>query len=189
MDEAAIAKLLDEQIESVYPGLRSYIRHMTSVRGLPPGYSEPDEIIHLAVRNMLRGGRRMWDPSKHSLGAHLRSIVRSLLSDKVLYQKERNTPLGNIAAGVDPQPEPEEDALLSPEEAEERWNLVKDEIGEDREALDYIAAIRLDLEPAGIAEMTGIPLARVYELPRKFKKLGPAVIARMKAGNARRNQT
>jgi hypothetical protein len=188
MDELDIIRLLDEQMESVYPGLRSYIRHMTSVRGLPAGYGDPDEIIHLAVGAMLRGERRMWDPSKHQLGGHLRSIVRSLLSDKVLYHKERNKALGRIAHGVDPQPEPKESALLSPEEAEERWNFVKEEIGEDGESLDYIAAIRLDLEPAEIAEMTGIPLARVYEIPRKLKKLGPAIMARMKASQGRREQ-
>lgn len=171
-------------MDSVYPGLRRYVGHMTSSRGLPPGFGTADEIIHEAVRNMLRGGRRMWDPSKHSLGAHLRSIVKSLLSNKVLYQRERNKPLGNIAPGVDPQPEPEESALLSPEEADERWKFVKEEIGDDMEALDYIEAIRLDLEPAEIAEMTGIPLARVYEMPRKFKKLGPAIRSRMKAAEA-----
>jgi hypothetical protein len=105
-----------------------------------------------------------------------------MLSGKGVYQRERNKPLGNIAPGVEPQPENDKNSLLSAEEAEERWNAVKEEIGDDKEALDYIEAVRLGVEkPAEIAEMTGIAIERVYELPRKFKRLGPAISERLKA--------
>jgi DNA-directed RNA polymerase specialized sigma24 family protein len=181
MDESEKLRLLEEQIEAAYPRLRKYVGFMISDRGLPPGYGKPDDIIHEAVGKLLDGSRS-WDPSKYPVGAHLRWILKSMLSSKGVYQRERNKPLGDIAPGVEPKPETEKSSLLSAEEAEERWNAVKEEIGDDKEALDYIEAVRLGVEkPAEIAEMTGIPIERVYELPRKFRKLGPAISARLKA--------
>jgi DNA-directed RNA polymerase specialized sigma24 family protein len=181
MDESEKLRLLEEQIEAAYPRLRKYVGFMTSDRGLPPGYGDPDDLIHEAVGRLIDGSRR-WDPSKYPVGSHLRWILKSMLSGKGVYQRERNKPLGNIASGVEPQPENEKNCLLSAEEAEERWNAVKEEIGDDKEALDYIEAVRLGVEkPADIAEITGIAIERVYELPRKFKRLGPAISARLKA--------
>lgn len=184
MDESEKLRLLEEQIEAAYPRLRKYVGFMTSDRGLPPGYGNPDDLIHEAVGKLIDGSRS-WDPSKYPVGAHLRWILKSMLSSKGVYQRERNKPLGDIAPGVEPQPEIEKSSLLSAEEAEERWNAVKEEIGNDKEALDYIEAVRLGVEkPAEIAEITGIPIERVYELPRKFRKLGPAITARLKASRA-----
>ncbi len=181
MDETEKLRLLGEQIESAYPGLRKYIGYMTSVRGLPAGYGDPDDLIHEAVGKIIDGSRA-WDPAKYRVGAHLRWILKSMLSDKGVYQRERNKPLGDIAPGVDPEPKTGKDCVLSAEEIEERWAAAKEAIGDDKEALDYIEAVRLGLEkPAEIAEMTGIPIERVYELPRKFKKLGPIVSARLQA--------
>ena len=112
-----------------------------------------------------------------------------MLSSKGIYQRERNKPLGDIAPGVEPQPEKEKSCLLSAEEAEERWKAVKEEIGDDKEALDYIEAVRLGIDgQAEIAEITGIPIERVYELPRKLKRLGPAINARLKASRDREMQ-
>lgn len=181
MDESKKLRLLGEQIESAYPGLRKYIGYMTSVRGLPPGYGSPDDLIHEAVGRLIDGSRS-WDPAKYPVGAHLRWILKSMLSSKGVYQRERNKPLGDIAPGVEPQPETEKTCVLSAEEAEERWAAVRAEIGDDKDALDYIEAVRLGIEkPAEIAEMTGIPIERVYEIPRKLKKLGAAITARLEA--------
>ncbi len=181
MDESEKLRLLDEQIEAAYPGLRKYVGFMTSDRGLPPGYGNPDDLIHEAVGKLI-DGTRSWDPSKYPVGSHLRWILKSMLSGKGVYQREKNKPLGDVAPGVEPQPESEKSCLLSSEEAAERWTAVREEIGDDKDALDYIEAIRLGVEkPAEIAEITGIPIERVYELPRKFKKLGPAISARLKA--------
>src|SRR3954454_376278 len=106
MDESEKLRLLGEQIESAYPGLRKYVAYMTSVRGLPAGYGNPDDLIHEAVGKLIDGSRR-WDPSKYAAGAHLKWILKSMLSSKGVYQRERNKPLGDIAPGVEPQPETE----------------------------------------------------------------------------------
>lgn len=179
MDELEKLRLLEEQIEAAYPRLRKYVGFMTSDRGLPPGYGEADDLIHEAVGKLIDGSRS-WDPAKYPVGPHLRWILKSMLSSKGVYQRERKKPLGDIAPGVEPEPQAEKSSLLSAEEAEERWNAVKQEIGDDKEALDYIEAVRLGVEkPAEIAEITGIPIERVYELPRKLRRLGPAISARL----------
>jgi hypothetical protein len=180
MDDEAKWRQIESKTEEIYLRLRGYIGYLTSTRGLPAGYSDFDEVIHEAVAKLLNGVRN-WDPKTQPLIRHLRGIVKSMLSKKGLYDREGKRPLGNIAVGVDPVPAAEEKSWLTVEEAEERWKTVKDVLGDDKEALDYIEAIRLGLEtPAEIAEMTGIPVKRIYELPRKLRKLGPAIINKMK---------
>lgn len=175
MDDDAKLRLLEEQAPEVYMRLRRYIGRMTSARGLPSGYGNADEIIHEAIRRFL-GGTRRWKPEELPLIPYLTGIVRSMLSEKKgLYQRERSKPLGNVAAGVEPLPEVYESTLLSPEEANERWEAVKSIVKDDSEALTYIEAIRLGLKPDEISAETGIPIERVYEIPRKLKKLGPII--------------
>jgi len=180
MDNQAKWRQIESESEEIYLRLRGYIGYLTSTRGLPAGYSDLDEIIHEAVGKLLDGARN-WDPKTQPLIRHLRGIVKSMLSKKGLYDREGRRPLGNIAAGIEPVPANEEESLLTVEEAEERWKVVKDVLGDDTEALDYIEAIRLGFEtPAEIAEMTGIPIKRIYEIPRKLRRLGPAIINKMK---------
>jgi hypothetical protein len=180
MDDQAKCRQIESSTEEIYLRLRAYIGYLTSTRGLPAGYSDFDEIIHEAVGKLLDGARN-WDPKTQPLIRHLRGIVKSMLSKKGLYDREGRRPLGNIAAGVEPVPADKEESLLTVEEAEERWKVVKDVLGDDKEALEYIEAIRLGIEtPAEIAEMTGIPIKRIYEIPRKLRKLSPAIINKMK---------
>jgi hypothetical protein len=176
MDRAEKCRAIDENAAEIYIRLRSYIGFMTSVRGLPPGYSNPDEIIHEAIARLLSGSRS-WSPDVQSVVVLLTGIVRSLLSEeKGLYARERRKPLGRTDPEAEPEPEAEKDLSLSPEEARERWDAVKKQIGDDKELLDYVEARRLGLEkPAEIAEATGFPIERIYELPRKLMKLAPAI--------------
>ena len=177
MDREAIYRAIEEHADEIYIRLRSYIRRMTAVRGLPPGIGSPDEIINEAIMRLLSGTRE-WDPDKHSILTVAYGTVRSLLSKKKgLYAREGNKPLGKIADGVEPAAEDDAGSEpLPPEEADLRWQAVKAVIEGDRDLLDYVEAIRLGIEkPAEIAEAMGIPVERVYEIPRKLQKLAPTI--------------
>lgn len=176
MDRAEKCRAIEENTGEIYVRLRSYIGYMTSVRGLPSGYSDPDEIIHEAIARLLSGSRS-WSPNVQSIIVLLRGIVRSLLSkEKGLYAREGKKPLAHTIPETEIDPEPETDSSLSPEEARDRWAVVKEAIGDDKELLDYVEARRLGLEKAAeIAEATGFPIQRIYELPGKLMKLAPAI--------------
>src|SRR6266496_6540174 len=136
MDRAEKCRAIEENAAEIYVRLRSYIGFMTSVRGLPPGYSDPDEIIHEAIARLLSGSRS-WSPDVQSVVVLLTGIVRSLLSEeKGLYARERRKPLGRTDPEAEPEPKAEKDSSLSPDEARERWDAVKEEIGDDKELLD-----------------------------------------------------
>ncbi len=176
MDRAEKCRAIEEHADEIYIRLRSYVGYMTSVRGLPSGYSHRDEIIHEAIARLLSGSRS-WSPDVHSVIALLRGIVRSLLSkEKGLYAREGKKPLAHPAPEGEIDAKPETDWSLSPEEARDRWAAIKAEIAEDKELLDYVEARRLGIEkPGEIAEATGYPIERIYELPRKLMKLAPAI--------------
>jgi hypothetical protein len=162
--------------------MRSYIARMTSTRGLPPGFGNPNEIINEAVARVLSQSRT-WDTAKHSIITVIYGTVRSLLSkEKGLYAREGRKPLGQVAGDVEPVPRQEVDTSLSAEEANLRWSAVKDVIKkqDDRELLDYVEAIHLGIEkPAEIAEATGIPIERIYECPRRLQRLARSIRNRL----------
>ena len=176
MDRAEKCRAIEENAAEIYVRLRSYIGFMTSVRGLPPGCSDPDEIIHEAIARLLSGSRS-WSSDVRSVVVLLRGIVRSLLSkEKGLYAREGRKPLARTDPEADLEPKTEKDWSLSAEEARDRWAAIRAEIGDDKELLDYVEARRLGIEkPAEIAEATDIPIERIYELPRKLMKLAPAI--------------
>jgi len=176
MDREAICRAIDKNADEIYVRLRSYISRMTSARGLPAGFGEADEIIHEAIRRVL-SGTRSFDPTKQSIVMILYGTVRSLLSKKKgLYSREGKKPLGKIAADVEPAPQEQDELSLSEEEALLRWAAVESVVGDDKELLDYFAAVRLGYErPAEIAEAIGFPVERVYEIPRKLERLAPRI--------------
>jgi DNA-directed RNA polymerase specialized sigma24 family protein len=176
MDREAICRAIDKNADEIYVRLRSYISRMTSARGLPAGFGDADEIIHEAIRRVL-SGTRSFDPTKQSIVMILYGTVRSLLSKKKgLYSREGKKPLGKIAADVEPAPEGQDEPSLSEEEALLRWAAVESVVGDDKELLDYFAAVRLGYEkPAEIAEAMGVPVERVYEIPRKLERLAPRI--------------
>lgn len=180
MDQEAIYRAIDKNAEEIYVRLRSYISRMTSARGLPAGFGDADEIIHEAIGRVL-SGTRSFDPSKQSIFMVLYGTVRSLLSkEKGLYAREGKKPLGKIAADVEPDPQEQDEPPLSEEEALLRWAVIESVVGDDKELLDYFAAVRLGYEkPAEIAEVMGIPVERVYEIPRKLEKLAPRIRERL----------
>jgi hypothetical protein len=99
-----------------------------------------------------------------------------LSKKKGLYAREGKKPLGKIAADVEPPPEQQDQPSLSEEEALLRWTAVESVVGDDKELLDYFAAVRLGYEkPAEIAEAMGVPVDRVYEIPRKLERLAPRI--------------
>jgi hypothetical protein len=99
-----------------------------------------------------------------------------LSKEKGLYAREGRKPLARTDPEANLEQKPEKDWSLSPDEARERWDAVKAEIGDDKELLDYVEARRLGLEKAAeIADATGFPIERIYELPRKLMKLAPAI--------------
>jgi DNA-directed RNA polymerase specialized sigma24 family protein len=176
MDREAICRAIEEHADEIYVRLRFYIERMTSARGLPAGFGDAKDIIHEAIQRVL-AGTRSFDPATQSIVMILYGTVRSLLSqEKGLYAREGKKPLGKIASDIEPVPEEHDESSLTEEEAQLRWAAVESVIKDDKELLDYFAAVRLGYEKsAEIADATGIPIKRVYEIPRKLEKLAPKI--------------
>jgi hypothetical protein len=180
MRERELELLRKADWDEISARLLHWVDIVASRRPLPCGF-DSEEIVRLAV-GKLWSEDRDWDSEKHpDLLAHLKWIVKSLLSNKGLYalKDAQKVEFTDDPATLDPPVESETDALGQDEQVL-AWQALEEEFVGDKEMQLYLAMIRKgEDKPSRISELTGIPVARVYELPRKLDTHLPSVRARI----------
>lgn len=170
----------DEQRELIV-NLTSYANfliqsysHLMPRGQVPRGYDAPGLAIE-AIRRVLNGRRRDWDPEKEpSILAYLKSVVKSIMSSEILPAAirgksevsavtEDGTDLVDLAAA--PNPDPAEEAEV--EELKERI-LGGFELDEDQVVL--MCLFEGVTAPAAIAAETGLEQKDIYRIKQKIKR-------------------
>lgn len=169
--------------DEIYARLRSFVGMMLQKRRLPSGQTE-DDLLQEAV-SRLAAGTRQWNPDAVSLTRFLKNVIRSILSDKGWYGTEAFDPLAQVYSDAIPDaPAIDSDLPWRAEDARAKWNVIKKALSDDPELLEYLDAKRAGYEkPADIADATGIPIGRVYEIPGKLAKRRAEFTSRLRAAN------
>jgi len=174
VDEKQLATISSEW-RKVAPRLLGFVKSKIGLGLLPKGH-DAEDVVQMAFERIIAGSRS-WNPEKVNLETHMkRSILRSMLGSKGL-PAVKDTDAGEFTDDEDfehlnsegvsvrdvPQdPIPEIDRTMA-------FTMLEDEIQGDKELADILAAIRMGCQkPADIAEMTGIPVKRVYGLKPKL---------------------
>ena len=174
MDERQLA-IIGSEWRRVAPRLLGFVRSKMGLGLLPKGH-DAEDVVQMAFERVIAGSRS-WNPEKVDLETHMkRSILRSMLGSKGL-PAVKDTDAGEFTDEEDfehlnsdgvrirdtprnPIPEMDKSAAFT---------MLEDEIQGDKELADVLAAIRMGChKPADIAEMTDIPVKRIYGLKPKL---------------------
>jgi len=171
MDAVLLDLIQKADRKEIWLRLLYYVRKKASIWPLPAG-QDAEDIVSIAWERLI-SKKRKWDSQrKPDLLIHLKGIIRSILSKHGLRNRKKDLPLEQTVEGEACNEEmlygdPRQD--ISPFDAELAWQALGEEIGDDGDLQNVVAAIKLGAEkPAEIAELAEIDVKRVYELQRKL---------------------
>jgi hypothetical protein len=176
-------RLHEADWDSLIPRLLRYARaNIYEPTRLLPGGRSAEDIVQEAVAKAFSGDRK-WDPArKPDLEAHLRGTIDSILSSKGIFGLKEWEAVSNVE---DPS-EWERFASRLPNlggvchDAAVALAALQESIRGDQELNDVLDAVVEGFDKSGdIADVTGIPVARVYELQRKLERRRSAVLKKL----------
>lgn len=179
--ERSIDSLTDDEQRALIVELADYAGYLIRThaywmsRGvLPRGYDARTLALE-AIRRVLDGRRRSWDPNKEpTLTAYLKSVVKSIFSKEILPAAKRE--LAEIPA-IDDRGSDRTAKVASPNpgpEAEVRSDELKERILEsfelEEDQLVLMCLFDDVTAPAAIAEETGLDRREIYRIKQKIKR-------------------
>lgn len=194
MDEETLARLRDADWDDIAPRLLRYVRSRIGDSVLPRGVTAQD-VVQMAVERLYSPKGRTWDPEKQpDLCKYMLSVLRSMLSSKGLYgiqDAETDEFLEEQCGGHLTLDGVAMDDVEDPVAAMDRataFSLLQDEIKDDRELEDILAAIQMGCSKSkDIADMTRLPVKKVYELQRKMGRYAARAAERLARGDLRKD--
>lgn len=180
------AKLLnDANWDDLVPVLLSHARsHIYDPYRLLPGARSAEDVVHDAVCRVFSGERR-WDPvAQPDLEAYLKSVIDSMLSTNGLFGL---TEWKSVVTLDDPEEWDRFESRFANlgglcHDVEVVLTALCGSIRGDAELSAVLEAIVAGFDkPGDIAELTGIPADRVYELLRKLKQRRAETLKKLEA--------
>lgn len=146
-----------------------------------PDAQSPEDFVNEAFRRLL-GGQRTYNPER-SLQENVNSVVESLVSsakkasDRTplceIQDFDKEAPTDPVAASPSAQGELKHEAADQEflEDQRQAFKKMRNALQDDPKAQYYLEALSEGYDkPAEIADLTGIPIAQIYEIRRKIKK-------------------
>lgn len=143
-------------------------------RGRLPAGEEAKDLAMEAIRRVLQGSRR-WDPdAEPDLLPYLKSVVRSIMSDR-LEKAERealepNSEEGDQVIDQIPAPGPDPEGDLIAAEEDEAANRMLEALDVDEDKLVLLCILDGTAKAADISAELGLPVKEVYRIKQKLKR-------------------